>query len=63
MGSRGRTLGQARWNLPAEYIKNDIKVLQNAERPIHPSLQQFLTQKALNIVLWIRTGISSVENI
>ncbi len=52
MGSRGKTLGQARWNLPAEYncvdIKNGIKVLQNAERPTHPSLQQFLTQKVLN---------------
>ena len=42
MGSRGRTLGQARQNLPAEYncvdIKNGIKVLQSAENPTHPSL-------------------------
>ena len=42
MGSCGKMLGQAHWNLPPQYncvdMKNGIKVLQSAENPTHPSL-------------------------
>ena len=61
MGSRGRMLGQAHWNLPAEYncvdMKNGIKVLQSAERPTHPSLPAISHTKGTKYISLDKNGV------
>lgn len=60
MGSRGRMLGQAHWSLPPQYncvdMKNGIKVLQNAEKPSHPSLPAISHTKGTKYISLDKNG-------
>lgn len=61
MGSRGRMLGQAHWNMQGEYncvdIRNDVKILRDIENPKHPSLPAISHTKGTRYISLDKSGV------